>query len=407
MKHKQRLAENVIYHYRDSPTWLVSNIVDDFPRGYIIKHVGRAYLEYNFRVLQEASGMVKIHTTCYVRIKLSCEGDRMSRFSNFISFALLNAHDDLLSSKDDPPEEIELQVLSSTSAATCKAPSQGTTLEFDDHVILQIFDVTFCIADEAPTIPLEEGRGLVESLFDTKNKHVHRYYTCRFDNCSSISHTESQRVKHLTYKFKHDWLFEKVSFDLNVGVWWLVYVEGEGMYCLLCRKHKQITEVNQYMEGLKTCCMLGLVQAYPEKFRTVFEVPKKLTAEMLDDFFDVKYSPRDSNKFHAETEVIFNLTQYLEDIKKGQISSILEGKEVVVTLNHVIRFLTGSHGIPAIGFTPRPSIHFNQDNPNRKLTANTCANQLTLTVDGRIRKYEHFSQDFTFCMFNSPGFGLL
>ncbi|XP_032233544.1 G2/M phase-specific E3 ubiquitin-protein ligase [Nematostella vectensis] len=161
------------------------------------------------------------------------------------------------------------------------------------------------------------------------------------------------------------------------------------------------------MEGLKTCCMLGLVQAYPEKFRTVFEVPKELTAEMLDDIFDVKYSPRDSNKFHAETEVIFNFTQYLEDIEKGQISSVLEGKEVVVTLNHVIQFVTGSHGIPAIGFTPRPSIHFNHDSPNRKLTANTCANQLTLTVDGRIRQYEHFSRDFTFCMFNSRGFGLL
>ncbi|XP_078585336.1 zinc finger protein 862-like [Branchiostoma floridae x Branchiostoma japonicum] len=159
---------------------------------------------------------------------------------------------------DDPPEEIELQVLSSTSAATCKAPSQDAGAEEDlsdsgagpsaGSTSLGASSVgsKVCVADEAPPIPLEEGRGLVESLFDIKNKRVHSHYTCRFNNCSSISHTESQRMKTLTDKFKHDWLFEKtVSFDLHVGVWWLVFVEGEGMYCLLCRKHKQVNQQNK------------------------------------------------------------------------------------------------------------------------------------------------------------------
>ncbi|XP_019617203.1 PREDICTED: zinc finger protein 862-like [Branchiostoma belcheri] len=41
-------------------------------------------------------------------------------------------------------------------------------------------------------------------------------------------------------------MFEKdVSFDDSVGVWWLAYVEGEGMYCLLCKKHNQINTQNK------------------------------------------------------------------------------------------------------------------------------------------------------------------
>ncbi|XP_048584929.1 uncharacterized protein LOC116603099 [Nematostella vectensis] len=97
----------------------VSRIVDGFPRGYIIKQcrselnkqcnirptpgqVPGAQFSFKERLVEQikslrASGMVTDH----VRIKLSGDGARMSRSSNFtlFSFAILNAPDDLLSSK--------------------------------------------------------------------------------------------------------------------------------------------------------------------------------------------------------------------------------------------------------------------------------------------------------------------
>ncbi|XP_048586462.1 uncharacterized protein LOC5510708 isoform X2 [Nematostella vectensis] len=101
----------------------VSSIVDGFPRGYIIKQchaelnkqfnirptpgqVPGAQFSFKERLVEQikslrASGMVTDH----VRIKLSGDGARMSRSSNFIllSFAILNAPDDLLSSKGCVP----------------------------------------------------------------------------------------------------------------------------------------------------------------------------------------------------------------------------------------------------------------------------------------------------------------
>ena len=57
--------------------------------------------------------------------------------------------------------------------------------------------------------------------------------------CSSVSGVEKDRIKATRKKemFSHEWLSnKKMSFSENAGVWWLIYVEGEGMYCLLCKK---------------------------------------------------------------------------------------------------------------------------------------------------------------------------
>lgn len=38
--------------------------------------------------------------------------------------------------------------------------------------------------------------------------------------------------------FKHDWLSDDgLAFCQTTGIWWVIYKEGEGMFCLLCKKH--------------------------------------------------------------------------------------------------------------------------------------------------------------------------
>ena len=70
---------------------------------------------------------------------------------------------------------------------------------------------------------LEKQRELVESMFPGEN--VHHNAIC--SNCSKDCGN-----------FKHEWLHKKeLAFCPETKIWWLAFVEGKGMFCLLCRKH--------------------------------------------------------------------------------------------------------------------------------------------------------------------------
>ena len=47
-----------------------------------------------------------------------------------------------------------------------------------------------------------------------------------------------RRQKALQRKFQHVWLEDcSLNFDETTGIWWLLYVDNMGLFCLLCRKH--------------------------------------------------------------------------------------------------------------------------------------------------------------------------
>ena len=76
-----------------------------------------------------------------------------------------------------------------------------------------------------------------------------------------------------------------------------------------------------------------------------------------------------------------------------------------VKLAHVLQFVTGSDRIPAIGFDTSLTIMFDHDEPYRNLTVNTCSCTLNFPVSDSLTNYESFKNEFTECMFSSPGFG--
>ena len=70
---------------------------------------------------------------------------------------------------------------------------------------------------------LEKQRELVESMFPGEKVH----YNAICPNCSKDCGN-----------FKHEWLHKKeLAFCPETKIWWLAFVEGKGMFCLLCRKH--------------------------------------------------------------------------------------------------------------------------------------------------------------------------
>uniref|UniRef100_A0A9J7YVV2 HECT domain-containing protein n=1 Tax=Cyprinus carpio carpio TaxID=630221 RepID=A0A9J7YVV2_CYPCA len=71
-----------------------------------------------------------------------------------------------------------------------------------------------------------------------------------------------------------------------------------------------------------------------------------------------------------------------------------------VSLEDVLVFFTGCDSIPALGFSPKPSLEF--ITCSRFPVANTCENILRIPVHA---VYTSFRSDMDFAIRNSPGFG--
>ena len=99
----------------------------------------------------------------------------------------------------------------------------------------------------APKLENKEAMKLLEEYFPDAvgKKTLHSHYTCA-GSCSELSQSEQERQKGKSDKFQHRWLFEEtLSFSKETGMWWLAFVEGEGMYCLLCRIHNTKNKFNK------------------------------------------------------------------------------------------------------------------------------------------------------------------
>lgn len=82
----------------------------------------------------------------------------------------------------------------------------------------------------------EECIKLVKQLFENKidTRSAHNKYLCQQYFCSDINDAEKKRL--LPKKFSHN----KLS-----NYWWLCFIEGQGMYCILCRKHNMKHTLNK------------------------------------------------------------------------------------------------------------------------------------------------------------------
>jgi len=83
-------------------------------------------------------------------------------------------------------------------------------------------------------------------LFKEEEGVLHHQSICTSKSCCKLSAQEQTAHKKLKDKFKHEWLVDKdISFCSDTGIWWLAYLEGKGMFCLLCRKHNAGSKFNK------------------------------------------------------------------------------------------------------------------------------------------------------------------
>ncbi|XP_068691032.1 zinc finger protein 862-like [Montipora foliosa] len=96
----------------------------------------------------------------------------------------------------------------------------------------------------------------------------HSFYQCT-ESCtlkepafqSSLKET-SKRI----HRFQHSWLFSRnenhnAYDDESTGIWWLVYDENQGMFCVLCRSHNTTSPTNGDGTWNSKPCVRNITQA--------------------------------------------------------------------------------------------------------------------------------------------------
>ncbi|CAC5358910.1 unnamed protein product [Mytilus coruscus] len=79
-----------------------------------------------------------------------------------------------------------------------------------------------------------------------KEEHLHQYNICKKSGCTKLTVNEINRQSSFKDKFQHTRIHNKeLSFCEQTGIWWLVFAEGKGMYCLLCRTHDTMNTQNK------------------------------------------------------------------------------------------------------------------------------------------------------------------
>jgi hypothetical protein len=221
----------------------------------------------------------------------------------------------------------------------------------------------------------------------------------RLEGIQDAEELKSEASFNSDFRFSHGYMKPLVTIENKNE-----FIKAIALHAII---YSSVSELNQFIDGLKTYGILDLVRSNPEQLRAVFQYGKAtLTADLLDDIFHPSFSPEGSNKRVKEERIVFNFNQMLENVEKGKVVEELGETELTISLSHILMFATGASEIPAIGLIPRPSIRFNHNtSEERKLSVSACANILTLPVSEKMASLESFQEEFMFCMLNSPGFG--
>lgn len=86
---------------------------------------------------------------------------------------------------------------------------------------------------------------LLRTMFYNTSK-IHNKIVCQ-ENCTSLYNDEIKRLVRRTSSSINGCKIKTISYCAKTTYWWLVYVEGSGMFCFLCKKHHIINTQNKYI----------------------------------------------------------------------------------------------------------------------------------------------------------------
>nr|XP_033807729.1 zinc finger and BTB domain-containing protein 25 isoform X2 [Geotrypetes seraphini]XP_033807730.1 zinc finger and BTB domain-containing protein 25 isoform X2 [Geotrypetes seraphini]XP_033807731.1 zinc finger and BTB domain-containing protein 25 isoform X2 [Geotrypetes seraphini]XP_033807732.1 zinc finger and BTB domain-containing protein 25 isoform X2 [Geotrypetes seraphini]XP_033807733.1 zinc finger and BTB domain-containing protein 25 isoform X2 [Geotrypetes seraphini]XP_033807734.1 zinc len=171
---------------------------------------------------------------------------RYQRFGNQVAPKFQPYYDTLsdgaLKSSSFSQDHLESPDLSDQDSSSSVSPLLPTAVEDEGEPPFKKAQFTFRQDIPPRAVSLLEIESAFRGIFphyDSPNLHCH--YKCTTIRCDSIQ-LENQRG----VKFAHKWLSDRaVTYCKRTGIYWLVFEEGQGMYCFLCRKHNTYNKQNK------------------------------------------------------------------------------------------------------------------------------------------------------------------
>ena len=115
-------------------------------------------------------------------------------------------------------------------------------------------------------------------LFTSK---YHQRDFCKKAGCCNVTNNEATKIAKQTYKFQYSRLNKRsMSFCVTTEMWWPVYVEGEGLICLLCKKHDTSNPQNKSKAFNKEPCKRFRPEEFEDHCHTSQHM-NAVSAEML------------------------------------------------------------------------------------------------------------------------------
>lgn len=97
---------------------------------------------------------------------------------------------------------------------------------------------------KANPVPADEIKKFLIKSFPT-NAKVYSFYSCQAGKCVTVSKEDQQRMKGRD-RFQHQWILDTTfSYCEKTSYHWLLFQDGKGMFCIICRKHDTINPQNK------------------------------------------------------------------------------------------------------------------------------------------------------------------
>lgn len=86
---------------------------------------------------------------------------------------------------------------------------------------------------------------MVLKVFKDAKYKLHHFSLCQGECDKVKDEQETSKKKH---RFKHKMLMEKECYSEETGMWWLVYEDHKGMFCLICNLHISAGDQEVYIK---------------------------------------------------------------------------------------------------------------------------------------------------------------
>ncbi|XP_056094039.1 G2/M phase-specific E3 ubiquitin-protein ligase-like [Rhinichthys klamathensis goyatoka] len=157
--------------------------------------------------------------------------------------------------------------------------------------------------------------------------------------------------------------------------------------------YRNHVSIQRFKEGLATLDFVNALEQHPSLFFSFMcYTETKLTADAVENIFQVQFSQPGSTNRQEEARVLSYWRDYL---------LYLEEKETSPSLEDVLMFGTGLKEVPPAAIQPQPLLVFQKI--SRFPMANVCSNTIKIPI---LPSYEEFQEAMDYGLQNSPGFGL-